>query len=371
VNSVKAEQNINYSLRLNKVNDILKNSKLEGLLVTNLKNIRYLTGFSGSAGMLAIRKDTPKPLLVTDGRYAIQSKLETGHSKVSLKIGKPKAQLNYLKQFFNEVKRVGIEKEVVTLEIFERLKTVLVPTKIEPIFSPVNLARIVKDDFEIKAIATAASFADKAFEAIKELIKPGISEKDLAVELDYQMKKAGAFSPSFDTIVASGVNSALPHAKPSEKKLKAGEPVVFDFGAVCDGYCSDMTRTVLVPGKSASEELVDIYKTVLEAQLCGLKAIKPGIASFKVDKASREVIAKKGWAKFFNHSTGHGVGLDIHEPPWIAARINTLLEHNMTITVEPGVYIEGLGGVRIEDTVVVTEGNCEILTTTKKDFELW
>lgn len=362
---------IDFKARIKKVKGYLNKNKLEALLVTNLKNIHYLTGFTGSAGLLVIRNDGSKPLFLTDGRYLIQSQIETAASGVKVKVGKPQQQLRYIKSYIKGVQKLAVEQENITVGQLKGLSKFFSPVKLVDSKNILSLARIVKDEVEISYIAQACAIADGAFKNIKDLIRPGVSEKDLAIELDYQMRKLGALNSSFDTIVASGVNSALPHAKPSNKKLKPGEFVVFDFGALFQGYCSDMTRTYLVGGKKPTDKMKEIYQVVLDAQKYGLEVVSSGKKAFEVDLAARSVIKKRGFEKFFTHSTGHGVGLDIHEPPWIAPKIETILESNMTITVEPGVYIESLGGVRIEDTVVVTEGGCRILTNTEKGMELW
>jgi Xaa-Pro aminopeptidase len=236
----------------------------------------------------------------------------------------------------------------------------LVPTE-----GLVEQLRRVKDHGEVSRLAEAARIADAALEAVVGRLGAGLSEAEFGRALDFQMRELGAAGPSFETIVASGPNAAKPHHRPSSRVIGRSEPVVLDFGALVDGYCSDMTRTVWV-GELADAELRRAYEVVLESQAAGVDAVRAGVTGADVDAACRQVIADAGWAERFVHGTGHGVGLDIHEAPSVSAASTDTLAAGHVVTVEPGVYLPGLGGVRIEDTVVVTDGGCRPLTGTPK-----
>jgi Xaa-Pro aminopeptidase len=230
----------------------------------------------------------------------------------------------------------------------------------------VETVREVKDQAEVAKIRAAARIADLAFDYITSFIKPGMTEKEIALELDYFMLRNGAERVSFDTIVASGKNSAVPHATPSNKKIEPGDFVKLDFGAVVEGYHSDMTRTVVV-GK-ANDRQKEIYFAVKEAQEKALSSVKAGLVCEDVDKVARDAVAEKGFGECFVHNLGHGAGLQIHEAPSLGKNCKTVLQPGMVVTVEPGVYVNGFGGVRIEDLVVVTESGCEILSKSTKEL---
>lgn len=356
--------------RLPRLRERLAESGCDALLVTTLANVRYLTGFSGSAALLLVLPD--ELVLSTDGRYQFQSaeQLAAAGVEARVEIGNAAAQREALSAAAAAVGRLGLEAGNVTwarqrafdAEWFSSAE--LVPTE-----NLVEGLRRVKDEGEVARMAAAAGIADAALEAVKPLLAGGVTEADLALALDHEMRRLGATASSFDTIVASGPNGAKPHARPSSRRIEEGELVVLDFGAVVDGYCSDMTRTVCI-GEPRSATLARMVEVVAESQRAGVEAVRAGRSAAEVDKVCRDVIAGVGWGDAFLHSTGHGVGLDIHEAPSVAATSGDTLEAGYVVTVEPGVYLPEHGGVRIEDTVVVTGDGCRPLTLAPKDLVL-
>jgi Xaa-Pro aminopeptidase len=345
----------------------------EALLVSNLVNIRYLSGFSGSAALLLVRPDDA--VLVTDGRYATQARAELERAGVAARVEVRPAhqQGEVLGELARGLARLGLEGEHVSWGLQRRFSQSwasdieLVATK-----DLVEQLRQGKDAGELARVAAAARTADHALQNVRGMLDAGRSECDFALALDTEMRRLGAAGPAFETIVAAGPNGAEPHHHPSPRPVGRGELVVVDFGAVVDGYCSDMTRSLWAgpgPGPGAGRgpaELARAYSVVLAAQEAGLAAVADGAAAAEVDRACREVVGAAGMGEYFVHGTGHGVGLDIHEAPWVGAASEDILCSGQVVTVEPGVYIPGLGGARIEDTVVVTGSGCEVLTLTPK-----
>ena len=341
-----------------------------GALITNLKNIRYLTGFTGSAGILLVLPDAT--LLVTDGRYGTQSAEQLAASGVeaTIEIGQLAAQQDALGAAARGLGKMALEAGTIAWsrqidfagEWFGSVE--LLPTR-----ALVEGLRMTKDEGEVARIEAAAAIADRALAHLRPLLGVGdMTEADVAIELDFAMRRGGATGSSFETIVATGPNAAKPHHRPGERTIGAGDLVVLDFGAMVDGYCSDMTRTVCV-GEPTDEQqrMVDV---VAASQQAGVDAVRAGSLAAAVDAACRQVIGDAGWADAFVHGTGHGVGLDIHEAPAVAATSTATLAAGHVITVEPGVYLPGLGGVRIEDTVVVTDDGCRCLTNSPKDLSV-
>ena len=345
----------------------------EALLVSNLVNIRYLSGFRGSAALLLVRPDDA--VLVTDGRYATQARAELERAGVAARVEVRPAhqQGEVLGELARGLARLGLEGEHVSWGLQRRFSQSwasdieLVATK-----DLVEQLRQGKDAGELARVAAAARTADHALQNVRGMLDAGRSECDFALALDTEMRRLGAAGPAFETIVAAGPNGAEPHHHPSPRPVGRGELVVVDFGAVVDGYCSDMTRSLWAgpgPGPGAGRgpaELARAYSVVLAAQEAGLAAVADGAAAAEVDRACREVVGAAGMGEYFVHGTGHGVGLDIHEAPWVGAASEDILCSGQVVTVEPGVYIPGLGGARIEDTVVVTGSGCEVLTLTPK-----
>ena len=341
----------------------------DALLVTRLVNIRYLTGFTGSAALLLVGPD--ELVFVTDGRYRDQSAQELAEAGVDarIRIGLTAgSQKDFLQHDASGVARLGLEAAAVTWAQQRKLDGEWFPdAKLVATDGLVEELRKVKDAGEVERMAAAATIADKALAQVLHRLAEGPTEQEFALELDFAMRKGGAWAPSFDTIVASGPNGAKPHHRPSERRIGAGELVVVDFGAVVDGYCSDMTRTLCVgqPASATAQRMVDV---VGASQQAGVDAVRAGVEGRAVDEVCRAIIAEAGWAEAFLHSTGHGVGLEIHEDPRVASSSTDTLVAGHVVTVEPGVYLAEHGGVRIEDTMVVTDEGCTVLTNAPKEL---
>lgn len=340
----------------------LQEQEIDGLLITSPYNRRYVSNFTGSSGALLITDEDA--LLITDFRYIDQATTQASsftiiqHEKqLLLEVTKQINQLN--------IKKLGFEAEHMSYDEYEQLKND-VNAMLHPTRGLIEKLRQIKSEKEIETIRVAAKIADEAFEHVLQYIKPGVSELDIATELEYIIRKKGATSSSFDTIVASGVRSSLPHGVASEKKIAEGELVTLDFGALYKGYCSDITRTVAVG--NIRDELRKIYDIVLEAQKRGVLGIKPGITAQEADALTRNYITEKGYGQYFGHSTGHGIGLEVHEGPALSPRSDEVLEENMIVTVEPGIYLPNVGGCRIEDDIVLTTNGNERLTFSTKEF---
>jgi Xaa-Pro aminopeptidase len=345
--------------RLDRLRERLADADVDVLVVTNLVNVRYLTGFTGSAGMLAL--SATDALVTTDGRYRTQSEeqLRAAGVDADIVIGDLAAQREAVRAFVPPPARVGFEADHLSWADSRSWAELL--GEIVPTSGLVEALRAVKDDGEVDRIARAAGLADAALASVLSMLEEGVSEAELALALDSAMRQHGAESSAFATIVASGPNSAKPHHRPTPRTIGPGELVVIDFGATVDGYRSDMTRT-LWAGDGPAGELARVVEVVVASQARGVGAVAPGVSCRDVDRACREVVASAGWAERFEHGTGHGVGLDIHEAPAISPLGTATLAAGMVVTVEPGVYLPGLGGARIEDTLVVTETGSRALS---------
>ncbi len=344
----------------------LRPKKLDGFLVSAGPNVRYLSGFTGSNAALVVMAGG-EAVLFTDPRYQFQAAQETG-CKVRVARGPLLPRLMALARR-KSLRRLGFEKGRLTYEEYELLSEGLwLGASLKPVAGLVETQRMVKSAREIALIRRSASTLCATFERVIRHARPGIGEKDLAAEFDYQMRRQGADQPAFETIVASGERTALPHARPTASRLAANQLVLVDMGASQDGYASDMTRMAFLG--SPGRRLEQLYAAVLEAQLTALDAVRPGISAGAVDRAARNVLRARKLDRAFLHSTGHGLGLEVHEPPRLGKREKTRLAAGMVITIEPGAYLEGFGGVRIEDTVVVRPGGCDILTSTPKELLL-
>jgi Xaa-Pro aminopeptidase len=344
----------------------LSDARLDALIVTHLPNVRYLCGFTGSAAVLAITERGA--LVFSDGRYTQQAKDEVRAARIKILRGKSAlaSAMDWLgKQ--KRLRRVGIEpahlsvadKGTLARSVGHGGRLVNAPPMIERM-------RMVKDKAEIGLIRAACHLGVRLFSRLQEVVRSGASESRVAGELEFAAREAGAEQMAFSTIIAGGARSALPHGRASATKLPARGLVVCDFGVILAGYCSDMTRTLHV-GRPRPDAR-GAYEAVKDAQQAGLEAVQPGKTVGEVDLAARKLLRKRNLDKYFTHSTGHGLGLEIHEAPRVAAGQNDLLRPGMVITIEPGVYVPGKWGVRIEDTVVVTEKGCEILTACSKDL---
>jgi Xaa-Pro aminopeptidase len=359
------------SSRLERLAASFEEAGIDCMLVTSLTNVRYLTGFTGSAAMLlALPPARGRSVLVTDGRYATQAPEEVEASGVGVEVvvGTVPSQLAALVEAATGSERVGFEARDVSYSLHAKLCSddLFGSGRLQPQQSLVESLREVKDQGELARIAKAAAIADAALGSLltrwEEWIAAGdVSEADVACELDFAMRRGGASESAFETIVASGANAAKPHHRAGDGRIVAKVPIVIDFGATFDGYRSDMTRTICV-GAPDDPELCRMLEVVSASQQAGVDLVKAGVKAAEVDRACREVIEKAGWGEAFSHSTGHGVGLDVHEAPWVASSSEEVLKAGSVVTVEPGVYVAGLGGVRIEDTVVVTTSGCEAVT---------
>ncbi|MDQ3643115.1 MAG: Xaa-Pro peptidase family protein [Actinomycetota bacterium] len=357
--------------RLERLRSRLDDADCDALLVTNLVNVGYLTGFTGSAGLLLVLAH--EVVLTTDGRYRHQAReqLDAARVDVRIEIGGAKHQRQTIVDAGAGAERLGLEAAHVTWAQQRAFAEDWFPSS--ELVATTNLVedlRLVKDTGEVARIAQAASIADRALDAVKVLLAAsvpdaGVTEQEVALALDVEMRRLGASGSAFPTIVASGPNGAKPHALPSDRPIGRGEMVVIDFGATVDGYRSDMTRTLCI-GPPATETLARMFEVVTEAQRVGVRAVAAGRPAADVDAACRAVIDDAGWGVAFVHGTGHGVGLDIHEAPAVAATSGDTLAAGHVVTVEPGVYIPSQGGVRVEDTVVVTVGGCQPLTLSPK-----
>ncbi|HSH25022.1 MAG TPA: Xaa-Pro peptidase family protein [Massilibacterium sp.] len=348
--------------RLNALREIMEQQKVEAILITGLENRRYITGFTGSSGVALITEKEAK--LVTDFRYIEQANTEASHFEIVKHTGPMTEEVaKQVKQL--GIKTLAFERDHLTYALYELYKKEVEATLV-PVHGLVEKLRLIKDKEEIKIIKEAAKIADASFNHILSFIQPGVKEIDIATELEYFMRKSGATSSSFDTIVASGVRSSLPHGVASEKIIENGDFVTLDFGAYYKGYCSDMTRTVAVG--FIDSKLQEIYEIVLEAQKRGIEGIKSGITGKEADAFTRDYIDSKGYGDYFGHSTGHGIGLEIHEGPALSIRSDVILQPGMVVTCEPGIYLEGIGGVRIEDDVIITEEGNEVITQANKEL---
>lgn len=330
---------------------------LDAILITNSYNRKYLTGFTGSAGYVLITKDSA--VLLTDFRYTEQAAKQAPNFEIVKHEAKPIVSVKQLLQQKGLVK-LGFEQTDVSFATHAAYAAELEGIELIPTDKVVETLRMIKDDSELAIIQQAADLADRTFAHVLTIAKPGMTELEIALEIEFFVRRNGASSTSFDTIVASGERSALPHGVASERKLQNDEFLKLDFGALYNGYCSDLTRTVVI-GK-ASDKHKEIYNIVLEAHMNALNNLKPGMTGAQADSLARDVIAKAGYGDNFGHSLGHGIGLYIHEGPGLAQRSDTVLQPGMVVTIEPGIYLPGFGGVRIENDVVITESGIRVLT---------
>jgi Xaa-Pro aminopeptidase len=339
--------------------------EVDAFVVTSLVNVRYLSGFTGSNAALLVSPGEVR--LFTDPRYTIRAS-EEADCAVQIATG---SLLDAVSKLIRKRrwKRIAIEQQRISYASVLELQHKLGPgVELKAIGPIVEKRRWVKQPAELDHIRASVKTNSRAFDKAVARLKASMSEGDLAAELEYQMRRLGAEKPAFETIVASGPRSALPHASPTTEKLGTDRLLLVDMGAVQGGYCSDMTRMLHLgkPGGKARK----LFKAVLEAQLAALDSVKQGVSAGSVDRKARNVLSAQGYGDYFVHSTGHGLGLEIHESPRLGRHDKTILQEGMVVTIEPGAYIEGFGGVRIEDTVVVGRNGCEILTPTPKDLKV-
>ncbi|MEX1029380.1 MAG: Xaa-Pro peptidase family protein [Paenibacillaceae bacterium] len=352
-----------HNQRLAKLRALMADNHTEALLVTSAVNRKYMSGFTGSSGMLLITAD--KALLYSDFRYRTQAPGQAPSFEFI------EHQANVLDSILKSalalhITKLAFEAHDMSFETYTSYASKLQGIELVPAGKWIEQLRMVKNEAELVIMREAALLADDTFNHIVGLIKPGMRELDIALEMEFYMRRHGATSTSFETIVASGERSALPHGVASERIVQSGEFVKLDFGAYYQGYCSDITRTVML-GKPTDRHR-DIYHIVLEAQLATLEGIRLGMTGREADAIARNIITKHGYGDLFGHGTGHGLGMEIHEAPRLSLTSDTVLEPGMVVTVEPGIYIAGFGGVRIEDDVVITSAGVDILTHAPKDF---
>jgi len=341
----------------------LAGGQLGGMLVTSPENVRYLSGFTGTEGTLVLTRDGG--FFFTDGRYTTQACQQVQAFEV-ITFRRKLAEIGRLLKK-KRLSPVGFESRSVTVSFLRELEREARGVQFVPCDEQLDGLRAVKDAAEIRLLKKAARIASESLAEILPLIRPGISETDVAAELEFRMRRRGGDAAAFQTIVASGLRSALPHGTASEKKIENGDLVTIDYGAVYQGFCSDETCTFVAGRPSAKQK--KIYETVRQAHDLALEAVCPGRLLSDVDAAARMHIDGAGYKRYFNHGTGHGVGLCVHEPPVVSFRSRATMQKGMVFTVEPGIYLPGWGGVRIEDTVCVTADGYELITPSNKDLQ--
>lgn len=348
--------------KIQRLRERLSQEHIDAIIITNPYNRRYISNFTGTAGVVVISQKDAK--FITDFRYVEQA----GKQAVGFEIVKHSGPIQdeiaaQLKEM--DAKKIGFEQDDLTYATYKLYEKV-VEGELVPVSNVVEKLRLIKTPQEIKILKEAADIADAAFKHIIEYIRPGLTEIEVSNELEFFMRKAGATSSSFDIIVASGARSALPHGVATEKVIEKGDFVTMDYGALYNGYISDITRTVAVG--DPTDELKKIYDVTLEAQLYAMEHIKPGMTGREADALARDIIAAKGYGEYFGHSLGHGIGLEVHEGPGLSAKSDIILEKGMTVTCEPGIYLPGVGGVRIEDDLLITDDSNETFTHSTKDL---
>ncbi len=345
--------------RINALRNIIANTSLDGLIISNMSNIRYLSGFSGSDGVLILCPG--HAVLLVDGRYTTQASTEAQIVSVVEYQNKMDGLRRAILQL--GLKEIGFEASFVSVETYNDLAKCLEQAKLVPLVDQLRFLRAFKDDLEISAMRKAAAIGSEALASLSREIKAGWTEKEAALQLEILSRRAGAEQIAFETIVASGENSALPHAKPTDRPIQKGDFVVMDFGVRYQGYCSDETCTFSFGELTGDQK--NAYRAVQQAHDEAVATIQAGVAAADVDAVVRHVLGEK-YSPYFVHGTGHGVGLEVHEAPRLAPNSPDILNSGMVVTVEPGLYYPGLWGIRIEDTVVVKENGCEKITTMDK-----
>ena len=350
--------------RIDRLRRFLYSLNIFGAVITDMKNVRYFSGFTGSEGTLIVIENSG--LFLTDGRYTTQASQEVKAFKTKEYKKKTDGIADAVRELC--IGRVGVESNHMTLSLFGDLKDLMSGIELIPIKRDLSELRMIKEDDEIASIKKAIKIAEDSLNEVIPMISPGVSEKEIATELEHAMKLRGSGPLPFPIIAASGDHGAFVHASPGPRKIKSGEFLIIDFGAENQGYASDETVTFMIGEERPRER--EIYDVIRGAQREGINKVKPGVSVKEVDKVVRDFISDKGFADFFSHGTGHGVGLDVHEPPNISPLGNGLLSPGMVITIEPGIYIPGWGGVRLEDMVLVSEEGPKLLTTFSKSFRV-
>ena len=341
--------------------DKMQEKELDGIIINNLKNVYYLTGFWGSNGTVFISRD--RQILVTDARYIIAAKQEV----TCFEVFAERDELATIAKIAKDMglSRIGFEDEI-SVSYYHRMQAAFEGLELIPQTQFVEALRMIKDETEIATIRKACSISDQAFHDALEFIKPGKTEIEIANFLDFRMRELGAAGLSFDTILASGINSSKPHAHPMHKPVELGEAITMDFGCLYEHYVSDMTRTIYLG--HVSDEQAEIYNTVLKANQALIDQARDGLGFRDFDKIPRAIIMEAGYGQYFTHGIGHGIGLDIHEEPYFSQTSTEVIKSGMVLTDEPGIYIEGKYGVRIEDDILITDTGCELLTLAPKEL---
>jgi Xaa-Pro aminopeptidase len=375
--------------REDRVRNLMKEKSVDAVIISDRYNVNYISGYMGDTGMLFFVGEAQ--YVLTDSRYTEIAGRQAegfccvdigldGYAKTVMRLLNEEIGQSLSESDVDKVVNVGFEDESISYRQYTAFcdefnsDEAVVTYELSPLGTSVNELRMIKSEDEIRRIAAAEEIGDKAFKHIVSWLRPGMTEQEVALELEVAMRKLGATGLSFETISASGENSSMPHAVPTDRRLKAGDFLTIDFGCIYEGYCSDMTRTVFISVssecglKQPTEKQLEVYNTVLKAQLESMKLIKPGAVCSEVDACARRVIADAGYGDYFGHGLGHSVGLFIHEEPRFSRKCDTVLEPGMVITVEPGIYLPGEFGVRIEDLVVVTEDGYENLTYSTKEL---
>lgn len=357
-------ENMDYSARADKVRAYFPDG-VDVLLISNLPNVRYVSGFTGSNGLIVLTRDDL--VFITDGRYKTQSREQLESSGVQAQIiitGQGESPMSFLEKYISSGTKVGLEANSLSWAGANTYVEKFVNAEFVPTVGIVEKSRIIKETGEVDRIRAACAIADDALEFTLPMLLDLPSEKEFALALDRKIVDLGASGNSFDTITACGPRAALAHATPTDAKIEPNQMIVIDFGCIVDGYCSDMTRTLSVGEPDEKQRLM--FDQVIESQRLGLESVKAGVPIASIDKACRDYLRQCGIEQYFTHSTGHGVGIDVHEEPWVrGASTEEALSGNV-LTVEPGIYIEGFAGVRIEDTLHVTKDGAETLTCAPK-----
>jgi len=351
-----------YKERVDKLRGKLEEDGLDSFIVFSPHNIRYLCGFSGSSGVLIISRS--KLFLITDFRYAERAELEAFGCEIRIAEDRLLKEIPKIgKGFLGS--SAGFESDFISYKTYVELSETVGSALIAK-DGYIDSMSMIKDNMEIEKISTAVGIADSVFNLITSMIRAGVSERDISTEIEYFVRKRGAEKTSFDTIVASGARSSMPHASTSDRVLKERDLVIIDFGALYDGYVSDMTRTLSVGSPDARQN--EIYDIVLRAQEESISKARAGMLCSELDRVARDIIAEAGYGSNFGHSLGHSLGMRVHENPRISPNSDVVLEAGMVVTIEPGIYIPGWGGIRIEDVIVITDGGCRVLTRSPKSL---
>jgi Xaa-Pro aminopeptidase len=348
-------------MRLAKLREALQQQEVDAILISQPENRRYLSGFTGSAGWLLISSD--RALLATDFRYYQQSEQEAPEWELARIETKLADRLPGLLRELG-VQRLGFESEHLVVDQFNCLSQATAQVQWLPLKQTVERLRANKDESEIEALRRSAALTDAAFAHLLESLHPGMTEQEAAWEIEVYMRTHGASKVAFDLIVAAGPRGAMPHAQPSERAIQTGEPIVIDIGCLLDGYCSDMTRTICLG--QASTRYLEVWDIVLQAQERAEASMQAGMGGAEADRLARDLIAESGFGDYFGHGLGHGVGLAVHEAPRVGKLSEDTLSPGMSVTVEPGIYLPGEFGVRLEDLVIVRPDGVEVLTRTPK-----